>query len=139
MTIERILDIAGEGRHLSLTRGFLAVSHDREELGRVPLDDIVAVIVHGFGTTLSANLLADLAERHVFLVLCDQSHNPRACMWPLSGHHAQGARMRGQIAAALGQAIAFMRSRSNRSERFKMTDNIEAIAFMRSRSNRSLP
>lgn len=101
MTIERIVDIAGEGRHLSLTRGFLAVSHDREELGRVPLDDIAAVIVHGFGTTLSANLLAALAQRHIFVVLCDQSHNPIACVWPLSGHHAQGARMRGQIAAGL--------------------------------------
>lgn len=101
MTIERIVDIAGESRHLSLTRGFLAVSHDREELGRVPLDDIAAVIVHGFGTTLSANLLSALAQRHVFVVLCDQTHNPTACVWPLSGHHAQGARMRGQIAAAL--------------------------------------
>ena len=101
MAIERIVDIAGEGRHLFLTRGFLAVSYDREELGRVPLDDIAALIIHGFGTTLSANLLAALAQRHVFVVLCDQSHNPTACVWPLSGHHAQGARMRGQIAAGL--------------------------------------
>lgn len=101
MTIERIVDIEREGRHLSLTRGFLAVSHDREELGRVPLDDIAALIIHGFGTTVSANLLAALAERQVFVVLCDQSHNPRACVWPLSGHHAQGSRMRGQIAAGL--------------------------------------
>lgn len=101
MTIERIADISGQGRHLSLTRGFLAVLHDREELGRVPLNDIAALIIHGFGTTLSANLLSALAQRHIFVVLCDKFHNPTACVWPLSGHHAQGARMRGQIAAAL--------------------------------------
>jgi len=101
MSIERVVDIAGEGRHLSLKRGFLLVSHGGQELGRVPLDDIVAVIVHGFGASLSANVLAALAQRNVFVVLCDQTQNPTACLWPLSGHHAQGARMRAQIAAGL--------------------------------------
>ena len=101
MSIERVVDIAGEERHLSLKRGFLVVSHGGEELGRVPLDDIVAVIVHGFGTGLSANVLAALAARNVFVVLCDQTQNPTACLWPLSGHHAQGARMRAQISAGM--------------------------------------
>ncbi|MBV7257481.1 type II CRISPR-associated endonuclease Cas1 [Pacificimonas sp. WHA3] len=101
MSIDRVVDIADNGQHLSLHRGFLLVSRDHEEVGRVPLDDISALIVHGHGTTLSANLIAALAERSVFGVLCGRNHQPVACLWPLSGHHAQGARMRAQLTAAL--------------------------------------
>jgi len=101
MSIDRVVDIAENGQHLSLYRGFLLVSRDREEVGRVPLDDISALIVHGHGTTLSANLIAALAERSVFGVICGSNHQPVACLWPLSGHHAQGERMRAQLAAGL--------------------------------------
>lgn len=99
MALDRIVDIAGDGRHLSLKRGFLLVSEKEVEVGRVPLDDMGALIVHGFGTTLSANLIAALAERGIFCVLCDRSQRPVSCLWPLSGHHAQGARMRAQLQA----------------------------------------
>ena len=51
--MERIVDIATDGRHLSVLRGFMIVSQDREEVGRVPLDDIAAVIVHAHGITWS--------------------------------------------------------------------------------------
>lgn len=101
MGIGRVVDIAENGQHLSLLRGFLLVSREREEVGRVPLDDIAALIVHGHGTTLSANLITALAQRNVFAVICGSNHQPVACLWPLSGHHAQGARMRAQIAASL--------------------------------------
>lgn len=101
MSLQRIVDIAEDGQHVSLKRGFLLVSKAGEERGRVPLDDICAVIVHGHGTTFSANLAAALAERAVFAVFCDRRHQPTACLWPLSGHHVQGGRMRAQIAAKL--------------------------------------
>lgn len=74
MGIERVVDIADNGQHLSLLRGFLLVSRDRAEVGRVPLDDICALIVHGHGTTLSANLITALAQRNVFVVLCGSNH-----------------------------------------------------------------
>ncbi len=94
--MERIVDISTDGVHLSVIRGFLKVAHDGEELGRVPLDDIAAVIVHGHGATFSANLAMRLSERGALLVLCASNHQPHAVMWPLAGHHAQGARMRAQ-------------------------------------------
>ncbi|WP_245295388.1 hypothetical protein [Manganibacter manganicus] len=49
--MERIVDIATDGRHLSAYRGFLVVSEERVEVGRVPLDDVAAVIVHAHGVT----------------------------------------------------------------------------------------
>jgi CRISP-associated protein Cas1 len=42
--LRRIVEITGEGKRLSLDRGFLAISNADGPLGSVPLDDIEAVI-----------------------------------------------------------------------------------------------
>ena len=94
--MERIVDIATDHQHLSAYRGFLKVERNREEIGRVPLDDIAAVIVHAHGITYSNNLLVALAERNALLISCGPNHSPVSCVWPLEGHHLQGARMRAQ-------------------------------------------
>lgn len=94
--MERIVDISTDGRHLSAHRGFLVVSEDREEVGRIPLDDVGAVIVHAHGVTWTTNLIVALAERGALLVLCGSNHAPVAVCLPLDGHHGQNARMRAQ-------------------------------------------
>lgn len=94
--VERIVDIATDGRHLSLHRGFLIVAQDRAEVGRVPLDDIHALIVHAHGTTWSANLVSALAERGAPIIFCGTNHAPVAVTLPIEGHHAQNARFRAQ-------------------------------------------
>ena len=94
--MERIVDIATDGRHLSAYRGFLIVSEDRAEVGRVPLDDVAAVIVHAHGITWSTNLVVALAERGAILLLCGPNHAPVAVCMPIDGHHAQNGRMRAQ-------------------------------------------
>lgn len=94
--MDRIVDIATDGRHLSLYRGFLVVEERREEVGRIALDDIHAVIVHAHGTTWSANLVAALAERGAPIVFCGSNHSPIAVTLPIEGHHAQNARFRAQ-------------------------------------------
>jgi len=94
--MDRIVDIATDGRHLSVSRGFLVVSEERTEVGRIPLDDIAAVIVHAHGVTWSTNLVAALAERGVLMVFCGSNHSPVAVCSPLDGHHSQNARMRAQ-------------------------------------------
>lgn len=97
--MDQIIDIATDGRHLSRDRGFLKVEEDGIEVGRVPLDQITAVIVHAHGVTWTNSLLVELADRGAMLVLCSANHQPRALLWPLEGHHAQGARMRAQWSA----------------------------------------
>ncbi|WP_374944372.1 type II CRISPR-associated endonuclease Cas1 [Sphingomonas sp.] len=94
--MERIVDIAIDGRHLSAHRGFMIVAEDRVEVGRVPLDDVAAVIVHAHGVTWSTNLVVALAERGAILLLCGSNHSPVAVCLPLDGHHAQNGRMRAQ-------------------------------------------
>ena len=94
--MECIVDIGTEGLHLSAYRGFLIVKKDREEVGRIALDDVHAVILHAHGCTWTGNLVAALAERGSPIVFCNTHHSPVAVTLPIAGFHAQGGRMRAQ-------------------------------------------
>ncbi len=94
----RIIDIADEGRHLSLFRGSLVVTEDGTELGSVPIRDVQAVIIHGHKSTLSLSLAAALAEAGVPLVLSDRAHMPVALSLPVSGHFEMAGRVAMQAA-----------------------------------------
>lgn len=98
--MERVVDISTDGLHLAADRGFLTVNASGAEKGRIALDDIGALIVHAHGTTWSNALIVRLSERAVPMVICGSNHAPVACVWPLDGHHSQGARMRAQLAAS---------------------------------------
>lgn len=99
--MDQIVDIATDGWHLSRDRGFLKVSHEGQEIGRTPLDQVAGVIVHAHGTTWSTSLLAELADRGAPVVLCGANHAPRSVLMPIEGHHAQGGRIRAQWQAKL--------------------------------------
>jgi CRISP-associated protein Cas1 len=96
LVMDQVIDIETDGRHISRDRGFLLVSEGGNEVGRVPLDQIAAVIVHAHGITYSNAILVALAEQGSPVVLCAANHQPRAALLPLAGHHTQGARMRAQ-------------------------------------------
>lgn len=98
--IGRIVEIAEDGRHLAKSRGFLTVSADGAEVGRIPLDDVAAVVANAHGITYSNNLLVALAERCAPLVVCAPNHRPAAMLWTVDGHHEQAGRMRDQAAAS---------------------------------------
>ncbi|MDE0409767.1 MAG: type II CRISPR-associated endonuclease Cas1 [Alphaproteobacteria bacterium] len=98
--IGRIIEIAEDGRHLAKARGFLTVSADKAEIGRVPIDDVGAVIASAHGITYSNNLLTALAERCIPLVVCGSNHMPAAFLWTADGHHEQAGRMADQAAAS---------------------------------------
>jgi len=97
--MERVVDIETNGLFLAVSRGFLTVKAEGEEKGRVALDDIGALIVHGHGTTWSNTVFTRLSARAVPVVICGTNHAPVACVWPLEGHHLQAARMRAQVSA----------------------------------------
>lgn len=96
--IGRIVEVAGEGRYLHMARGFLIAERRGVELGRVPLDDVSALIATAHGVIISNNLLVALAERATPVVICGRNQMPRAVLWPLDSHHRQGARMDAQLA-----------------------------------------
>lgn len=98
--VGRVVEIVSDGRHLSLSRGFLLVSERGAEVGRVALDEIGAVLGNAHGLTYSNNLMVALARRGIPLVLCGPQHRPEAILWPVDGHHAQAGRMTDQARAA---------------------------------------
>lgn len=102
--LERIVEVSNDKRHLSVYRGFMLVhstSEDRQEVGRVALDDMGALIANAHGLSYTNNLLVALAERGVPFVLCGANHSVVGMLWPLDGHHQQAHRMEAQIACSL--------------------------------------
>lgn len=97
----RIIEIAQDGRRLSMERGFLVIRDHEAELARIPLDDIAAVIGNAHGLTYTNNVLVALAERNVPLVITAANHTPVAFLWPLDSHHGQSGRMDAQLDAGL--------------------------------------
>ncbi len=95
----RIVELATDGGRLSVDRGFLTVTTDTG-CGRVPLDDIEAVIASAQRLTYSNAALAALAERGAPLVICGRDYAPTAVLMPMSGHFEQGVRMAAQASAA---------------------------------------
>ena len=51
--IGRVIEIANDGRHLARSRGFMTVSVNGEEQGRIPLDDIAVLLCNARGMTYS--------------------------------------------------------------------------------------
>ena len=96
----RIVDLSTDGLHVAVHRGFLIVTRDHEEVGRIALADIDGVMAHAHGLTWSNNALVKLADNAIPLTLCAANHSPVSCVWPLEGHHRQAVRMRAQANAA---------------------------------------
>jgi len=101
----RIVEIAEDHRHLAVEHGLLVVEETasglRDVLGRVPLDDVCAVIAHARGLTYSNGALVALAEGGIPLVLCSQKHLPVGLLLGLDTHHRQAQRFEQQAAVSV--------------------------------------
>lgn len=96
----RIIEITGDGRRLSLYRGFLQISGPEGSIGQVPLDDIEAVITSSPAVSFTNQAISALAERGAPLVICGKNFTPSAFLIPVDGHHAQGERFEAQAGAS---------------------------------------
>jgi CRISPR-associated protein Cas1 len=98
---DRIVEIVTDGRHLAVDRGFMTVSEKGQEIARIPLDDISALIGTAHGLTYSNNLLVELARRNVVFVFCAANHTPIGFLWAVDGFHQQAARIDAQLESTL--------------------------------------
>lgn len=96
--VGQIIELASEGGRIALERGFLTVTSDIHK-GRVPIDDVEAVIASAQGLTYSNAVLTALAERGAPLVICGKNYAPTAMLVSLDGHYNQGARIAAQATA----------------------------------------
>lgn len=96
----RIIEISTDNKHLSIDRGFLIISEDKKEIGKIALDTIEAVIVYAHGITYSNNVLVKLAEQKAPLVICDKNFLPTSILIPIEGNYSQASIMDAQIQAS---------------------------------------
>lgn len=73
--------------HLSLDRGSLVVK--RDEIAKLPIEDIDVLVIDNYAVTMSANLLGELATNNVAIIICDSHHTPCSITEPLSQHSRQ--------------------------------------------------
>lgn len=99
--IQRAVEISGHGRHLRKERGFLVVSEDKEELARLPLDDLEVVLLAGHALSCTGELLNTLADRCIPLIVCDHRFMPASMLWPIESHRLQSGRIRKQSALSV--------------------------------------
>lgn len=99
--IGRLIEIATDGSHLELDRGFLVVRAPGSEGGRIPIDDVAAVICTAHGLTHTSNVLVALAERGAPFVLCGAKFSPVAVLMPTVGNYELAARVEAQVSATL--------------------------------------
>lgn len=98
--IGRILEIQENGRHLSVYRGFLVVTVEKQEIARIPLDEIAVIIINAYQLTYSHALLMELNSRGIGFIACGSNHLPAAILWPVDSHYHQMAIMKAQINAS---------------------------------------
>ena len=97
----RIIEIADRGQYLSMHRGFLVVSKEKEERGRVPLADIEVLMLTSQGNSLSTNLVNALMEQNTMIVFCGPNFQPAGMVWPTAPHHLHSHRLQLQIEATV--------------------------------------
>ncbi|MBT6219148.1 MAG: type II CRISPR-associated endonuclease Cas1 [Rhodospirillaceae bacterium] len=85
--VTQVVEISQDGRYLSKHRGFMVVRVGDDEVGRVPLDDITALILSAHQITLSKNLIVELAERKAPIITCGKDYHPVALSLPYESHH----------------------------------------------------
>ena len=95
----RIIEISTDNKHLSIDRGFLIISENKQEIGKIALDTIDAVIIYAHGTTYTNNVLVKLAEQKSPLVICNTNFLPTSILIPIEGNYTQASIMDAQIQA----------------------------------------
>ncbi len=102
--VTQVVEIAEDGHYLSKHRGFLVVKRDNGEVGRVPLDDITALILSAHQIILSKTLIMELAERRSPIITCGKNYHPLALSLPYDSHFDQTGILWSQIDC--GQPLA---------------------------------
>ncbi len=83
----RVVDIASEDQHLAFADNSLSVRQEGEEIGRLHLSDVNAIVVHSHNATLSKALIAACAEQDIPITYCNRQHVPVSLSLPVASHH----------------------------------------------------
>ncbi len=92
----RVVVISQRGK-LDYKLGSLVVRNEDGEK-RIFLDDISVLMCETTAISITAYLLAELTERKIKVIFCDNKHNPASELIPMYGSYVSSGRIREQIA-----------------------------------------
>ena len=90
----RVVDIENPAR-LSVRDNQLVIAKEIEST--LPIEDIDALILDNYGSTITTNLLTALATKGTTTVICDEKHLPASVLLPYSQHSRQAKVSRQQL------------------------------------------
>ena len=95
---DQIVEITQPGYWLSKSRGFLEVqsSNENQVNGKIPLDDILSVIISTPGCSLSTVLIDYLSRRNIPITICGTNYLPTTLILPIAGYGRQFQVMQSQ-------------------------------------------
>jgi CRISPR-associated protein Cas1 len=96
--IKRTIDISEGPTRLSVEHDQLVLSRDRQEVGRVPCEDVGVLLVDHHSTSYTHAVFTRLAECGACVVLCGANHLPTALVLPMQNNELTARRTRTQAA-----------------------------------------
>lgn len=99
--IKRTLDISTGPTFLSIENDQLVLSREREEIGRVPCEDIGVLLIDHVATTFTHSVFLRLLHHGGVVVFCGTNHLPAGMLLPMENNELTARRMRVQAAAPL--------------------------------------
>ncbi|MGI9345573.1 MAG: type II CRISPR-associated endonuclease Cas1, partial [Gammaproteobacteria bacterium] len=97
MAATQIVELTQPNLYVHKFRGFLQISRSGEYVGRVSLDDVLALVVANPANTISLRLMDYLVNNNVPVVLAGKNYMPSSMVLPLSGYSHQYQVMQAQI------------------------------------------
>lgn len=99
--ITRTIDISDGPNYLSIENAQLVISRDRQEIGRIPCEDIGVLLVDHVATTYTHSVFTRLMHFGAVVVVCGSNHLPTGVLLPIDNNDLTARRMRLAAAAPL--------------------------------------
>ena len=96
--IKRTIDISEGPTRLSIELDQLVLTRDRQEIARIPCEDVGVLLVDHHSTTYTHAVFTRLAEAGACAVLCGANHLPAALVLPMQNNELTARRTRTQAA-----------------------------------------
>ncbi len=101
--IKRTIDISKGPTYLAIEDDQLVLTRERQEVGRIPCEDIGILLIDHYATVYTHSVLTRLMRHGAAVVLCGENHLPTGLVLPMEGNDLLTQRLWKQIACSAPQ------------------------------------
>ena len=95
--IKRTVEISNGPVHLSISRGQMKLSYQKEEMHSIPVEDIGLLVLSHPAISYTHALLYQLLEHNVVILFCNASHLPEGMLLPFEHNQVYSERLQFQV------------------------------------------